>query len=90
MPAERVPDIARKFVGTTALPGQVDTVSAPAADGSRTVSQVKVNSIPCPAQATQVDPEGEQTRLDVDGEESPAPSAGGQKIAAAAEQVGAC
>ena len=38
VPAERVPDIARKFVGNGVAMTQVDTVSAPAADGSRTVS----------------------------------------------------
>ena len=38
VPAERVPDIARKFVGSGVSMTQVDTVSAPAADGARTVS----------------------------------------------------
>ncbi len=54
VPAERVPDIARKFVGNGVAMTQVDTVSAPAADGSRTVStEVKVNGVPVSAQATQ-------------------------------------
>ena len=54
VPAERVPDIARKFVGNGVAMTQVDTVSAPAADGSRTVStEVKVNGMPVSAQATQ-------------------------------------
>ena len=54
---------------------QVDTVSAPAADGARTVStEVKVNGVPVSAQATQhLIPEGDKTRLDVNGE-VPAPS----------------
>ena len=91
MPAERVPDIARKFVGNGVAMTQVDTVSAPAADGSRTVStEVKVNGVPVSAQATQkLTPEGEQTRLDVNGEVSCSIPLVGKKIAAAAEpQVG--
>ena len=87
VPAERVPDIARKFVGNGVAMTQVDTVSAPAADGSRTV---KVNGIPVSAQATKkLTPEGEQTRLDVNGEVSCSIPLVGKKIAAAAEpQVG--
>ena len=91
MPAERVPDIARKFVGSGVSMTQVDTVSAPAADGARTVStEVKVNGVPVSAQATQhLIPEGEQTRLDVNGEVSCSIPLVGKKIAAAAEpQVG--
>ena len=88
VPAE---DIARKFVGNGVAMTQVDTVSAPAADGSRTVStEVKVNGVPVSAQATQkLTPEGEQTRLDVNGEVSCSIPLVGKKIAAAAEpQVG--
>ena len=97
VPAERVPDIARKFVGNGVAMTQMDTVSAPAADGSRTVStEVKVNGVPVSAQATQkLTPEGEQTRLDLKGERlisfsavpatsqrrSPEPSARGQPAA---------
>lgn len=91
VPAERVPDIARKFVGNGVAMTQVDTVSAPAADGSRTVStEVKVNGVPVSAQATQkLTPEGEQTRLDVNGEVSCSIPLVGKKIAAVAEpQVG--
>ena len=47
IPADRVPDIARKFVGNGVSMTQVDNVSAPAADGARTVAtEVKVNGIP--------------------------------------------
>ena len=70
---------------------QVDTVSAPAADGSRTVStEVKVNGVPVSAQATQhLIPEGDKTRLDVNGEVSCSIPLVGKKIAASAEpQVG--
>ena len=72
VPAERMPDIARKFVGNGVAMTQVDTVSAPAADGSRTVStEVKVNGIPRVRSGySEADPEGEQTRLDVNGEVS--------------------
>ena len=75
VPAERVPDIARKFVGNGVAMTQVDTVSAPAADGSRTVStEVKVNGVPVSAQATQhLIPEGDKTRLDATAR-FPAPS----------------
>ena len=84
VPAERVPDIARKFVGNGVAMTQVDTVSAPAADGSRTVStEVKVNGVPVSAQATQ------KLTPDVNGEVSCSIPLVGKKIAAAAEpQVG--
>ena len=84
VPAERVPDIARKFVGNGVAMTQMDTVSAPAA------TEVKVNGVPVSAQATQkLTPEGEQTRLDVNGEVSCSIPLVGKKIAAAAEpQVG--
>lgn len=88
---DRVPDIARKFVGNGVTMTQVDNVSAPAADGSRTVStEVKVTGLPVSAQATQkLTPESEQTRLDVNGEVSCSIPLVGKKIAAAAEpQVG--
>ena len=88
IPADRVPDIARKFVGNGVSMTQVDNVSAPAA---RTVAtEVKVNGIPVSASATQhLIPEGDKTRLDVNGEVSCSIPLVGKKIAAAAEpQVG--
>lgn len=91
IPADRVPDIARKFVGNGVSMTQVDNVSAPAADGARTVAtEVKVNGIPVSASATQhLIPEGDKTRLDVNGEVSCSIPLVGKKIAAAAEpQVG--
>ena len=77
IPANRVPDIARKFVGNGV--------------GARTVTtEVKVNGIPVSASATQhLIPEGDKTRLDVNGQVSCSIPLVGKKIAAAAEpQVG--
>ena len=78
IPADRVPDIAKK--------------SAPAADGTRTVNtEVKVSGMPVSAQATQtLTPVSDsQARVDVNGEVSCSIPLVGKKIAAAAEpQVG--
>ena len=53
IPSDRVPDIARKFVSNGVNMTQVDRVSAPAADGSRTVdTEVKVNGMPVNAKAS--------------------------------------
>lgn len=91
IPADRVPDIARKFVSNGVNMTQTDRVSAPASDGSRTVNtEVKVNGMPVNAQATQsLVAQGEQTRVDVNGEVTCSIPLVGKKIAAAAEpQVG--
>lgn len=91
IPADRVPDIARKFASNGLNMTQTDRVSAPAADGSRTVdTDVKVKGMPVSATATQkLVAEGEQTRVDVEGEVSCSIPLVGKKIAAAAEpQVG--
>ena len=91
IPSDRVPDIARKFVSNGVNMTQVDRVSAPAADGSRTVdTEVKVNGMPVNAKASQaLVSQGEQTRVDVNGEVSCSIPLVGKKIAASAEpQVG--
>ena len=91
IPADRVPDVAKKFVSQGVQMTQVDSVSAPAADGSRTVtSEVKVNGMPISANATQqLVAAGEQTRVDLAGEVKCSIPLVGKKIAAAAEpQVG--
>ena len=92
IPADRVPDIAKKFVSNGVGMTQTDKVSAPAADGTRTVNtEVKVSGMPVSAQATQtLTPVSDtQARVDVNGEVSCSIPLVGKKIAAAAEpQVG--
>ena len=52
IPADRVPDIAKKFVSNGVGMTQTDKVSAPAADGTRTVNtEVKVSGMPVSAQS---------------------------------------
>lgn len=87
VPAERVPDMAKKFVSKGLSLTQVDTVSAPAADGARTVtSEIKAGGVPISANATQtLTAEGETIKVAVTGEvNSSIPFVGG-KIAKAAE-----
>ena len=86
IPADRIPDMAKKLPGVSngVTVSQVDRVSAPAADGSRTVvSEVTGN-------ATQtLTPAGETTEVKVDGEVKCSIPLVGKKIAAAAEpQIG--
>ena len=91
VPAERMPRFFHDFGIMVDAMTHVDTETETAIDGSRIVStEVKVNGIPVSAQATQkLTPEGEQTRLDVNGEVSCSIPLVGKKIAAAAEpQVG--
>lgn len=87
-----MPDIAKKFVSNGVGMTQTDKVSAPAADGTRTVNtEVKVSGMPVSAQATQtLTPVSDsQARVDVNGEVSCSIPLVGKKIAAAAEpQVG--
>ena len=77
IPSDRVPDIARKFVSNGVNMTQVDT-------------EVKVNGMPVNAKASQaLVSQGEQTRVDVNGEVSCSIPLVGKKIAASAEpQVG--
>lgn len=87
VPAERVPDMAKKFVSKGLSLVQTDSVSAPAADGARTVtSEIKAGGVPISATATQrLTAEGENTKVVVTGEvNSSIPFVGG-KIAKAAE-----
>ena len=79
------------FVVNCVFMSQGDSVRAPGASRARTVTtEVKVNGIPVSASATQhLIPEGDKTRLDVNGEVSCSIPLVGKKIAAAAEpQVG--
>ncbi|QRZ61180.1 DUF2505 domain-containing protein [Rothia sp. ZJ932] len=87
VPADRVPDMAKKFVSKGLSLTQTDAVSAPAADGSRTVtSDIKAGGVPISATATQkLTADGDKTDVAVSGEvNSSIPFVGG-KIAKAAE-----
>lgn len=81
--------MAKKLPGVSngVTVSQVDRVSAPAADGSRTVvSEVTVKGIPVTGNATQtLTPAGETTEVKVDGEVKCSIPLVGKKIAAAAE-----
>lgn len=93
IPADRIPDMAKKLPGVAngVTVNQVDRVSAPAADGSRTIiSEVSVKGIPVSGNATQtLTAAGEATEVKVDGEVKCSIPLVGKKIAAAAEpQIG--
>lgn len=85
--ADRVPDIAKKFVSKGLKMTQVDSVSAPAADGARTIeSNINVSGMPVNAKASQsLVPQGDQTVINVSGEVTCGIPLVGKKIAAAAE-----
>lgn len=93
VPADRIPDIAKKIPGVSSGISltQVDQVSAPAADGSRTiVSEVSVKGVPVSGTATQtLTAQGESTVASVEGDVKCSIPLVGKKIAAAAEpQIG--
>lgn len=93
IPADRIPDMAKKIpgVGSGITMTQVDRVSAPAADGSRTVdSEVSVKGVPVTGTAQQkLISEGDRTTATVNGEVKCSIPLVGKKIAAAAEpQIG--
>ncbi|WP_237189108.1 DUF2505 domain-containing protein [Rothia nasimurium] len=93
VPADRIPDIAKKVPGVAGgiTLNQVDQVSAPAADGSRTItSEVSVKGIPVTGKAVQtLTAAGDTTEVKVDGEVKCSIPLIGKKIAAAAEpQIG--
>lgn len=85
--ADKVPDIAKKFVSKGLQMEQTDRVSAPATDAGRTInSDIKVSGMPITATATQtLAPQGEKTVINVTGEVTCGIPLVGKKIAAAAE-----
>lgn len=87
MSAERLPDVAKKFVGASVRLTQTDAYGAPAADGSRTVrSDIAVASLPVSGSADQIlRPLGEQTEVHVDCTVEAKIPIVGKKVAAAAE-----
>ncbi|WP_309080386.1 DUF2505 domain-containing protein [Zhihengliuella sp.] len=87
VPTDRLPDLARKFVGATMTVTQRENWSAPAADGSRTVDiAVDVAGAPVDVKAVQrLVARGGETVVELSGEvKSSVPFLGG-KIASAAE-----
>ena len=85
--ADRIPDMAKKFVSKGLKMTQVDAVSAAAADGGRTIeSDINVTGMPVNAKASQqLLPQGEQTVIKVSGEVTCGIPLVGKKIAATAE-----
>lgn len=87
VPTDRVPDIARKFVGSSIEVTQVEKWSAPDAAGSRTATvQITVGGVPVTVNGTeQLTGQGEVSELAVDAKVfSSIPFIGG-KLASAAE-----
>ncbi|GGG43308.1 hypothetical protein GCM10011374_02100 [Kocuria dechangensis] len=87
MSADRLPEMARKFVGSSVRLTQVDSYSTPDADGLRIVStEIKVAALPVSGTATQtLTPQGEHTEVHVDCVVEANIPFVGKKIAAAAE-----
>jgi hypothetical protein len=88
-PTDRVPDFAKKFIGSSVSFTQVDQYSAPAADGSRTAeTKVSIKGAPISVSGQQVlRPVGEGTELELTGNvASSIPFVGG-KLAKFAEPV---
>ena len=87
MPTDRLPDLARKFVGAQLNLQQQEEWSAPAADGSREVQiSAKISGAPVEAKAVQrIVAEGESTRIDLEGSVTSSIPLFGNKIVQAAE-----
>ncbi|MCC9175180.1 MULTISPECIES: DUF2505 domain-containing protein [Arthrobacter] len=89
MPTDRLPDMAKKFVGATLTVTQKEQWAAPAADGSREAAvELSVGGVPLKVNAVQrlvSTPEG--TRVDVDGKVASSIPFLGDKIAKAAEPM---
>ncbi|GAA3693131.1 DUF2505 domain-containing protein [Arthrobacter ginkgonis] len=87
VPTDRLPEIARKFVGASVDVTQREAWSAPAADGSREANvTVEVSGIPVNVSAVQrVAAAAGGSRVDLEGEVSSGIPFLGGKIASAAE-----
>lgn len=87
VPSDRLPDFARKFVGATLTMNQQESWSAPAEDGSRTVTiSAKISGAPVEASIVQtLRPDGEQTTIEMQGTVTSNIPFFGEKIATAAE-----
>ncbi|MCC9198036.1 DUF2505 domain-containing protein [Arthrobacter sp. zg-Y820] len=89
LPTDRLPDIAKKFVGASLTVTQTEKWAAPAADGSREASvDLSVGGVPLKVNATQrLVAVGGGTRVDVDGKVSSSIPFLGDKIAQQAEPM---
>ncbi|KUM29631.1 DUF2505 domain-containing protein [Glutamicibacter mishrai] len=87
VPTDRVPDIARKFVGASIEITQVEKWSAPDAAGSRSATvQITVGGVPVTVSGTeQLTGQGEVSELAVDAKVSSSIPFIGGKLASAAE-----
>lgn len=87
MPTDRVPDIARKFVGAAIEVTQVEQWSAPDASGSRSAT-VKINVAGVPVSVSgseKLVAQGETTEFSIEGKVSSSIPFIGGKLASAAE-----
>lgn len=89
LPTERLPEMARKFVGGFLALTQVESWSAPGPDGSREARvEITVKGVPVNVTAVQqLVADGAGTRLDVRGDVTSSIPFMGSKIAAAAEPM---
>jgi len=87
LPTDRVPEMARKFVGSSVAVTQVEKWSAPDASGSRTASvDITVSGVPVNVSGTEtLTAAGEGTTFTVDAKVSSSIPFIGGKIASAAE-----
>ncbi|MCZ2404903.1 DUF2505 domain-containing protein [Paenarthrobacter sp. Z7-10] len=89
LPTDRLPELARKFVGSSLTVTQHEDWSVPAADGSREV-QVKLTVSGAPLDVTAVErltPDDGGTRVDLEGAVRSSIPFLGNKIADAAEPM---
>ncbi|WP_427016778.1 DUF2505 domain-containing protein [Pseudarthrobacter sp. P1] len=89
LPTDRLPDIARKFVGASLTVTQLEEWNAPAADGSREAT-VKLTVAGAPLEVTAVQrlvADGENSRVELSGDVKSSIPFLGAKIASAAEPM---
>jgi hypothetical protein len=89
LPTDRMPDIARKFVGATLTVTQLENWTAPGADGSRMATvKLTVAGAPLDVTATQrLTADGDACQVELSGEVKSAIPFLGAKIASAAEPM---
>lgn len=89
LPTTRMPEIAKKFVGSSLTVTQEESWSAPASDGARTNTiKLSVAGAPVDVTATQrLVPAGDSTVVELSGEVKSSIPFLGSKIASAAEPV---
>ncbi|MBP3037137.1 DUF2505 domain-containing protein [Arthrobacter sp. zg-ZUI100] len=89
LPTDRLPEMAKKFVGSSLTVTQTENWAAPAADGSREASvDLSVGGVPLKVSAMQrLVAVAEGTRVDVDGSVSSSIPFLGDKIAKSAEPM---